>query len=126
MASTLLRHAEHLAFDDFRVVTRRWETLADLDGAERNDEISHDRRSASVIDTDRSVSLRATGGTGMVTAELIGIFQQFVDAEFAKDVAVRTAAFGPDAPASKLPRTDAQRRYGRARRGVSSSSGGTP
>lgn len=111
MASTLLRHAEHLAYDDFRVVTRRWETLADLDGAERNDEISHDRRSASVLDADGSVSIRAMGGTGMVTAELIGIFQQFVDAEFAKDVAVRTAEFGPDAPASKLPRTDAQRRY---------------
>ncbi len=111
IASTLLRHAEHLAFDDFRVVTRRWETLADLDGAERNDEISHDRRSASVLGADGSVSMRATGGTGMITAELIGIFQQFVDAEFAKDVAARTAEFGPDAPASKLPRTDAQRRY---------------
>jgi hypothetical protein len=111
MSSTLLRHAEHLVFDDFRVVTRRWETLADLDGAERNDELSHDRRSASVLDADGSVSIRATGGTGMVTAELIGIFQQFVDAEFAKDVAARTAEFGPDAPASKLPRTDAQRRY---------------
>jgi hypothetical protein len=111
MASTLLRHAEHLVFDDFRVVTRRWEALADLDGAERNDEISHDRRSASVLDADGSVSIRATGGTGMVTAELIGIFQQFVDAEFAKDVAARTAEFGADAPASRLPRTDAQRRY---------------
>ncbi len=111
MGSTLLRHAEHLGFDDFRVVTRRWETLADLDGAERNDEISHERRSASVLDVDGSLSVRATGGTGMVTAEMIGIFQQFVDAEFDKDVAARTAAFGPDAPASKLPRTDAQRRY---------------
>jgi hypothetical protein len=47
----------------------------------------------------------------MVTAEVMGIFQRFVEAEFAKDVAARTAEFGPDAPASKLPRTDAQRRY---------------
>jgi hypothetical protein len=64
-----------------------------------------------VLDADGSVSIQAVGGTGMITAELIGIFQQFVDAEFAKDVAARSAEFGPDAPASKLPRTDAQRRY---------------
>lgn len=48
---------------------------------------------------------------GMVTAELLRIFQQFVDAEFVEDVAARTAEFGPDAPASMLPRTDAQRRF---------------
>lgn len=90
VAPMLLQHAEHLGFDDFRVVVRRWETLADLDG---------------------SVRVRASGGTGMVTAEMIGIFQQFVDAEFDVDVAARTAEFGPDAPASKLPRTDAQRRF---------------
>ncbi len=107
----LLQHAEHLGFDDFRVVVRRWETLADLDGAERNDEASHDRRTASVLDVNGSVRVRASGGTGIVTAELMGIFQQFVDAEFAKDVAARTAEFGPNAPASKLPRTDAQRRF---------------
>jgi hypothetical protein len=111
VAPALLQHAEHLGFDDFRVVVRRWETLADLDGAERNDEASHDRRTASLLDVDGSVRVRASGGTGLVTAELMGIFQQFVDAEFAKDVAARTAEFGPDAPASKLPRTDAQRRF---------------
>ncbi|HSP30274.1 MAG TPA: DUF222 domain-containing protein, partial [Ilumatobacteraceae bacterium] len=111
VAPLLLQHGEHLGFDEFRVVVRRWETLADLDGAERNDEASHERRTASVLDVDGSVRVRASGGTGMVTAEMMGIFQRFVDAEFAKDVAARTAEFGPDAPASKLPRTDAQRRF---------------
>ncbi len=111
VAPILLQHAEHLAFDDFRVVVRRWETLADLDGAERNDKLSHDRRTASVTSVDGSVRAHASGGTGMVTAELMGIFQRFVEAEFVKDVAARTAEFGADAPASKLPRTDAQRRY---------------
>jgi hypothetical protein len=47
----------------------------------------------------------------MVAAELVGIFQQFVQAEFDADVAARTAQFGPDAPASLLPRTDTQRRF---------------
>ncbi len=46
-----------------------------------------------------------------MTAELEAIFQRFLQAEFDADVDARTAEFGPDAPASKLPRTDAQRRF---------------
>jgi Domain of unknown function (DUF222) len=30
-APVLLQHAEHLSFEEFRVVARRWESLADLD-----------------------------------------------------------------------------------------------
>ncbi|HYN34554.1 MAG TPA: DUF222 domain-containing protein [Ilumatobacteraceae bacterium] len=110
-SSALLRHAEHLSYEEFRVVTRRWETLADLDGAERDDEASAARRKASVIDVGGAIDVRASGGSGLVTAELLGIFERFVQAEFDKDVAARTAEFGPDAPASMLPRTDAQRRF---------------
>ncbi len=111
VAPQLLRHAEHLSYEEFRIVTRRFETLADLDGAERNDEMSHEHRTATVIELDGALDVRVTGGTGIVTAELVGIFQQFVQAEFDADVAARTAEFGPDAPASLLPRTDAQRRF---------------
>jgi hypothetical protein len=107
----LLQHAEHLRFDDFRVVTRRWEMLADLDGAERDDEMSHELRTASVLHVEGSLRVQASGGSGMATAEVLGIFRRFVEAEFAKDVSARTAEHGPDAPASMLPRTDAQRRY---------------
>jgi hypothetical protein len=60
---------------------------------------------------DGSLRVQASGGRGMATAEVLGIFQRFVDAEFAKDVAARTATFGSDAPASMLPRTDSQRRF---------------
>jgi len=108
---TLLLHAEHLSYEDFRIVARRWETLADLDGAERNDEVSHERRTASVLDVNGSVQVRASGGTGAAAAEMIATFNQFVEAEFTKDVAVRTEQSGPDASASALPRTDAQRRF---------------
>ncbi|MGA7759234.1 MAG: DUF222 domain-containing protein [Ilumatobacteraceae bacterium] len=110
-APLLLGHAEQLSFEEFRVVSRRWETLADLDGAERNDEVSHARRTASVVPTAGGIDIRATGGSGLVTAEMEAIFQRFLQAEFDADVAARTAEFGPDAPASKLPRTDAQRRF---------------
>lgn len=111
VAPLLLDHAEHLSFEEFRVVTRRWETLADLDGAERNDEMSHERRTASAHAGVDGVAVGARGGTGMTAAEMDAIFQRFVQAEFEADVAARTATFGPDAPASRLPRTDAQRRF---------------
>jgi hypothetical protein len=107
----LLQHAEHLSFEEFRIVARRWETLADLDGAQRDDDISAERRTASVIELNGSIDVRASGGSAMDAAEMIGIFQQFVEAEFAKDVAARTEQFGADAPAAALPRTDAQRRF---------------
>ncbi len=70
VAPQLLRHAEHLSYEEFRVVTRRFETLADLDGAERDDEVSHEHRSATVIELDGTLDVRVTGGSGMVTAEL--------------------------------------------------------
>ncbi len=110
-SSLLLRHAEHLSYEEFRVVTRRWETLADLDGAERDDEASESRRKASVVEVGGAIDVRASGGSGLGTAELLVIFDRFVQAEFDKDVAARTAEFGPDAPASALPRSDSQRRF---------------
>jgi hypothetical protein len=111
IAPQLLRHAEQLSYEEFRVVSRRFETLADPNGAERNDEVSHERRSATVIELGGAIDVRVTGGSGIETAELLGIFKQFVEAEFDADVAARSAEFGPDAPASLLPRTDAQRRF---------------
>ena len=111
VAPLLTGHAEQLSYEEFRLVTRRWETLADLDGADRDDEVSHERRSASVVALDGTLDVSARGGSALTTAEMVGIFDQFVEAEFAADVAARTAEFGPDAPASRLPRTDAQRRF---------------
>jgi hypothetical protein len=108
---TLVRHAEHLGFGEFRVVCQRFEMLADLDGVAQRDDASFEGRTASVVDVDGSLHVRARGGTGEATARLIGIFDKFVEVEFAKDVAARTAEFGADAPASKLARTDAQRRH---------------
>ena len=57
------------------------------------------------------VDVRASGGRPLDTAMMLGIFEQFVEAEFHIDVAARTELHGPDAPASLLPRTDAQRRF---------------
>jgi hypothetical protein len=73
--------------------------------------MSAERRTATVLATADGVDVQASGGSGLVTAEMTSIFARFVEAEFDADVAVRTEAFGPDAPASLLPRTDAQRRF---------------
>ena len=107
----LLEQAEQLPFDDFRVLVRRWEALADEDGAELDAEANHANRNASAHEVDGTLHLRAHGGSAMATAEMVGILERFVEDEFRKDVAARTELHGPDAPASLLPRTDAQRRF---------------
>jgi len=108
---TLLDHAERLPFDDFRRVVRRWETLADEDGALADAEANEENRTASLNEVNGALDLRATGGSPMATAEMLGIFDRFAEAEFRKDVDARSELHGPDAPASLLPRTDAQRRF---------------
>jgi hypothetical protein len=107
----LLEHGEQMPFDDFRRVVRRWESLADEDGAALDDEANQNHRTASLHERDGAIDLTARGGSAMTTAEMLGVFEQFVEAEFRKDVAARTELHGADAPASLLPRTDAQRRF---------------
>ena len=109
--SILVEQAEQLSFEDARTCLRRWETLADIDGADRDRELSHQQRTATVTELDGSLYVQATGGTAEVAAELQAIFNNAVEAEFRADVAERTRLHGADAPASMLPRTDAQRRF---------------
>ena len=106
----LVENAEQLSFEDSRTCLLRWQMLADLDGAHRDHELAHERRSATVAEIDGALFLRATGGTAEVAAEMEAIFQQTLEREFRLDVAERTRLHGADA-ASLLPRTDAQRRF---------------
>jgi len=107
----LLEQAEQLNFDTARTCLKRWEILADLDGAHADLEATVANRSATVADLDGSLHLRASGGDGLATAEMVAIFNAEVEREFQADVTERTRLHGADAPASLLPRTDAQRRY---------------
>jgi hypothetical protein len=107
----LLEQAEQLSFNDAKRCLDRWVMLADLDGAHRDREANHERRTATVIELDGSLHVDASGGTAVEAAELQGIFATFVDDEFAADAAERLRVHGPDAPTSALARTDAQRRY---------------
>ncbi len=107
----LVEQAEQLPYDDFRRVVRRWESLADEDGAAVDAEANEANRTASLHEVNGAIDIRGTGGSAMTAAEMLGIFEQFVENEFRKDVAERTELHGADAPASLLPRTDAQRRF---------------
>jgi hypothetical protein len=107
----LLEQAEQVSFDQARTCLRRWEILADLDGAYADREANAANRTATAVELDGALHLRASGGDALATAEMIAIFTAEVERQFHADVTERTRLHGPDAPASLLPRTDAQRRY---------------
>ena len=109
-AALLLGHAASLWFDEFAVVVRRWEALADADGAHGAHERAHTRRDAHVSIVGEHVYLDARGGV-VAGAMIEEIFGRFCDAEFHADwdagVAVHGAAMAP----ALLDRSDAQRRF---------------
>ncbi len=109
-ADVLLDAAEHMKFDDFRIVAKRWESLADTDGAEQRAAAGVEHRDATLIDAGGELFLRATGGTALEIAELASVFDSFTEHEFRLDCAERDQLHGPDAPSSLLGRTDKQRR----------------
>jgi hypothetical protein len=103
--------AEQLPYESLCTVVKRWESIADADGAHRSAEITNERRTVSLHEIDGGIDLRASGGSAVRTAMMKKIFDHFVEAEFRADVDARTELHGADAPASLLPRTDAQRRF---------------
>jgi len=107
----LLNLVEQLSFEDAQVCLKRWETLADLDGAHKTREMSKAARTATVTELDGALFLKATGGTAEDAAEIVAIFDAAVEAEFQTDVTERGRLHGSDAPASLLARSDAQRRF---------------
>ena len=107
----LLEQAESLEFDDFRTCVRRWEMLADEDGAHKDRERSVESRNASALPSGAGVDLRASGGDAVTAAEMIAILNAFTQAEFDKDQAARLAEFGADAAGQPFARTGSQRRF---------------
>jgi hypothetical protein len=80
-ADLLLGHAASLWFDEFAVVVRRWEALADADGGHGTHERAHTRRDAHVSIVGEHVYLDARGGV-VAGAMIEEIFGRFCDAEF--------------------------------------------
>jgi hypothetical protein len=110
IADVLVEQAARQPFADFCTCVRRWEMLADVDGAWRAQEAAEAQRTASIVNVDGVCHLhaRGAGAQGAVMAE---IFARFLDAEFRTDCDGARARYGGDVPAALLARTDAQRRF---------------
>jgi hypothetical protein len=111
IAPLLLEHAEHLRFDDFKIVVDRFVMLADLDGAFDDLAANLEHRTAHVTELGGTLDITATGGSPLTASKMISIFERFVQAEFHKDVEARRAEHGELADQHPLPRTAAQRRF---------------
>lgn len=111
VAPLLIAQGEALEFDDFKICVRRWELLADADGADGDRDRADDHRNASAVSFNGGIDLRMSGGDALTAAEIIAVLGEFIEAEFRDDVAARAAEHGPDAPDRPMPRTGAQRRF---------------
>jgi len=88
----LVDYGEQLDYPTFCKVAKRWENLADADGAHHDSELSNEHRTASIHAVDDGVDLRASGGDAVSTGWLMKIFDEFVEAEFHADVAAGKAS----------------------------------
>lgn len=104
------RLASREPYDEFAAWMRQWMALADADGADRDDEITHQRRRLSLHENfDGSWSLEGQFGA-VQGAALKETLDRFEDAEFRADWAQARAEHGDAATVEHLPRTPAQRR----------------
>ena len=108
-AAMLLELAERYCHDDFVIALKRFEMLADTDGAHRDEQI--DGRNVHVTTVGGELHLDANGGDPLVNDELEAIFRRFCETEFRKDAATRRAEHGDDASGKPLARTHQQRSY---------------
>jgi hypothetical protein len=111
IAPVLLEHAEHLRFDDFKIVVDRFVMLADLDGAFDEIAANLEHRTAHVTELGGTLDITATGGSPLTATKMISIFERFVQAEFHNDIETRRTEHGDQADQHPLPRTAAQRRF---------------
>lgn len=102
--------APELSHKDFCILVRRWENLADVDGAHGAAGRAHDRRRASVINTMGGVHVDAHG-PALAGSAMAEVFERFCQAEFDADWAAARAEFGDDVTEGKLARTRSQRQF---------------
>lgn len=105
----LLGEARQLPFHGFQALVRQWEALVDADGAHDDHERAHAGRRASLTLSGATGYLQGQFGAAQ-TAELMEIFDRFVNAEFLAEWEDLRARFGDDATPTMLERTEAQRR----------------
>lgn len=110
-APQLLQHAEQMPYSDFAAVIDHFVARADEDGAHDDRDQAIEGRTARVIDVGGTLDVRASGGDGLLTAELIEIHGRFTDIEYRNDLAANREEHGELADGFSLTRTDRQRRF---------------
>lgn len=108
---SLLEIAEHLSWGEFRIQVGTLIGLADQDGAFKEQQRNEKNRSAWVDDMSSTLHLSASGGDPMTAAQVVAIYETFVNAELAIDLQTRRAEFGDAAEQHPLPRTQPQRNF---------------
>jgi len=106
----LVGQAAVLDFDDYSVLLRRWEAAADPDGAHLDHERAHLEREAWLAQVGVRAYLNAHGGA-VAGAQLKEVLDAFVHSEFLADWEAGVAIHGEAMSASKMARTERQRRF---------------
>jgi hypothetical protein len=106
----LLGHAKQLPYEEFSLCVRRWEMLADADGAHKNTEVNHERRSISLVEHDGAGFITGRCGA-MDLAEIRELWHRYNDAEFTADWEATREKHGDAACYALMPRSDAQRGF---------------
>lgn len=101
--------AEHTSYRDFAEQVTHLIARLDQDGAFADVHDAVAGRRASVVEVGGSVSIRALGGDAVQAARLQAVFDQFVEAEYRRDIDHRRELHGDDASSQPLARTHGQR-----------------
>ena len=62
VAGVMVDNATKLSHHEFRITVRRWEMLADLDGAHKSAEEAHEGRKAGIAEVGEEIHLHGRGG----------------------------------------------------------------
>ena len=108
-APKLIEHAENEPFFEFRVISRRWESLRDEDGAHKSHEAAHAGRRVGMSEMDTTFHMAAQWGA-VQGSSIREILERFERAEFDAEWDELRARCGDDANVSMLERTAMQRR----------------
>ena len=102
--------ARQLEYADLTVVTQRWLTLADPDGAHRDHTSADTGRDFRIHEGRHGFTITAQCGVLQGTA-IREMWQRFYDAEFITDWEAARGEHGETVATNFLPRTPAQRRF---------------
>jgi hypothetical protein len=111
VVGVFVEQAEHRSYDDFRGDIDAFVTLADQDGAFAELAGSVEHRTARVDDIGGAIDMVACGGDPVTVAQMVAVFESFVEGEYRADVDARRERYGDEADQHPLPRTPTQRRF---------------